>query len=96
MLNGAGMLHGGCVAYLIDKYVYIYPGLKTNTDLNFKLHSQYSCCSTPLVVLGLIRSVNGVGVTQSMNVHFHAPAPKYVPICHFPPLPRPFCLLVYL
>ena len=21
MLNGAGMLHGGCVAYLIDKYV---------------------------------------------------------------------------
>ncbi|KAF9522328.1 HotDog domain-containing protein [Crepidotus variabilis] len=53
MLNGAGMLHGGCVAYLID-----------------------NCCSTPLVVLGLIQSVNGVGVTQSMNVHFHAPAPK--------------------
>ena len=23
MLNGAGMLHGGCVAYLIDKYVLI-------------------------------------------------------------------------
>ncbi|KAG6840273.1 hypothetical protein C0991_007796 [Blastosporella zonata] len=22
MLNGAGMLHGGCVAYLIDKYVF--------------------------------------------------------------------------
>ncbi|KIM38875.1 hypothetical protein M413DRAFT_419854 [Hebeloma cylindrosporum] len=52
MLNGAGMLHGGCVAYLID-----------------------NCCSTPLVVLGLIQSVNGVGVTQSMNVLFHSPAP---------------------
>ncbi|PPR07641.1 hypothetical protein CVT24_006549 [Panaeolus cyanescens] len=52
MLNGAGMLHGGCVAYLID-----------------------NCCSTPLVVLGLIQSVNGVGVTQSMNVMFHSPAP---------------------
>ncbi|KAF9036345.1 HotDog domain-containing protein [Panaeolus papilionaceus] len=52
MLNGAGMLHGGCVAYLID-----------------------NLCSTPLVVLGLIQSVNGVGVTQSMNVLFHSPAP---------------------
>ncbi|KAJ7594095.1 HotDog domain-containing protein [Mycena floridula] len=51
MLNGAGMLHGGCVAYLID-----------------------NCCSTPLVVLGLVQNVNGVGVTQSMNVLFHSPA----------------------
>ncbi|KDR74657.1 hypothetical protein GALMADRAFT_70501 [Galerina marginata CBS 339.88] len=50
MLNGAGMLHGGCVAYLID--------------------------NTPLVVLGLIQNVNGVGVTQSMNVLFHSPAPQ--------------------
>ncbi|RDB28356.1 hypothetical protein Hypma_001508 [Hypsizygus marmoreus] len=52
MLNGAGMLHGGCVAYLID-----------------------NCCSTPLVVLGLLKNVNGVGVTQAMNVLFHSPAP---------------------
>ncbi|KAF9078671.1 HotDog domain-containing protein [Rhodocollybia butyracea] len=49
MLNGAGMLHGGCVAYLID--------------------------NTPLVVLGLVNNVNGVGVTQAMNVLFHSPAP---------------------
>ncbi|KAF8627131.1 hypothetical protein AX17_006350 [Amanita inopinata Kibby_2008] len=52
MLNGAGMLHGGCVAYLID-----------------------NCCSTPLVVLGIINNANGVGVTQAMNVMFHSPAP---------------------
>ncbi|PFH53490.1 hypothetical protein AMATHDRAFT_137381 [Amanita thiersii Skay4041] len=52
MLNGAGMLHGGCVAYLID-----------------------NCCSTPLVVLGLVQNINGVGVTQTMNVFFHSPAP---------------------
>lgn len=52
MLNGAGMLHGGCVAYLVD-----------------------NCCSTPLVTLGLVRNVNGVGVTQSVNILFHAPAP---------------------
>ncbi|KAJ7131816.1 HotDog domain-containing protein [Mycena crocata] len=52
MLNGAGMLHGGCVTYLID-----------------------NCASTPLVVLGLFQNMNGVGVTQSMNVLFHAPAP---------------------
>ncbi|KAJ8082313.1 hypothetical protein PM082_008166 [Marasmius tenuissimus] len=51
MLNGAGMLHGGCITYLID-----------------------NCCSTPLVVLGLVQNTNGVGVTQSMNVQFHAPA----------------------
>ncbi|KAJ7473478.1 HotDog domain-containing protein [Mycena latifolia] len=52
MLNGAGMLHGGCVTYLID-----------------------NCCSTPLVVLGVFQNTNGVGVTQAMNVLFHAPAP---------------------
>lgn len=51
MLNGAGMLHGGCITYLID-----------------------NCCSTPLVVLGLVQGVNGVGVTQGMNVLFHSPA----------------------
>ncbi|KAJ7156310.1 HotDog domain-containing protein [Mycena filopes] len=50
MLNGAGMLHGGCVTYLID-----------------------NCASTPLVVLGLLNGTNGVGVTQGMNVLFHAP-----------------------
>ncbi|PBK76101.1 uncharacterized protein ARMOST_13446 [Armillaria ostoyae] len=48
MLNGAGMLHGGCITYLID--------------------------NTPLVVLGLVQGVNGVGVTQGMNVLFHSPA----------------------
>ncbi|KAF7360753.1 4HBT domain-containing protein [Mycena venus] len=52
MLNGAGMLHGGCVTYLID-----------------------ICCSTPLIVLGLFLSTNGIGVTQAMNVLFHAPSP---------------------
>ncbi|TFK21009.1 hypothetical protein FA15DRAFT_99222 [Coprinopsis marcescibilis] len=52
MLNGAGMLHGGCLAYIVD-----------------------NCCSTPLVVLGLVQKINGVGVTQSMNVLFHSPAP---------------------
>ncbi|KAG2134115.1 HotDog domain-containing protein [Suillus clintonianus] len=49
MLNGAGMLHGGCLAFLID--------------------------NTPLVALGLIQNINGVGVTQSMNIMFHSPAP---------------------
>ncbi|KAG1763783.1 HotDog domain-containing protein [Suillus occidentalis] len=49
MLNGAGMLHGGCLAFLID--------------------------NTPLVALGLIKNINGVGVTQSMNIMFHSPAP---------------------
>ncbi|KAG1861144.1 HotDog domain-containing protein [Suillus subalutaceus] len=49
MLNGAGMLHGGCMAFLID--------------------------NTPLVALGLIKNINGVGVTQSMNIMFHSPAP---------------------
>ncbi|KAJ7301204.1 HotDog domain-containing protein [Mycena albidolilacea] len=52
MLNGAGMLHGGCVTYLID-----------------------NCASTPLVLLGVLSGTNGVGVTQGMNVLFHAPAP---------------------
>ncbi|KAI0057111.1 hypothetical protein BV25DRAFT_1812855 [Artomyces pyxidatus] len=52
MLNGAGMMHGGCLAYLID-----------------------NCASTPLVVLGLMQSVNGVGVTQGLQITYHSPAP---------------------
>jgi len=51
MSNGNGMLHGGCMTYIID-----------------------NCCSTPLVILGLVLKRNGVGVTQSMNVLFHSPA----------------------
>ncbi|KAG1852322.1 hypothetical protein C8R48DRAFT_611794, partial [Suillus tomentosus] len=47
MLNGAGMLHGGCLAFLID--------------------------NTPLVALGLLQNMTGVGVTQSMNIIFHSP-----------------------
>ena len=34
-----------------------------------------SCASTPLLVLGLMENVNGVGVTQGLNVTYHAPAP---------------------
>ncbi|KAJ7916633.1 hypothetical protein B0H13DRAFT_2448181 [Mycena leptocephala] len=34
-----------------------------------------ACASTPLVVLGVLTNTNGVGVTQGMNVLFHAPAP---------------------
>ncbi|CAK5282505.1 unnamed protein product [Mycena citricolor] len=60
MLNGAGMLHGGCLTYLID-----------------------NCASTPLIVLGLLSGMNGVGVTQSMNVLFHAPAPLCASIYNF-------------
>ncbi|KAI0036992.1 HotDog domain-containing protein [Vararia minispora EC-137] len=52
MLNGAGMMHGGCIAYLID-----------------------NCASTPLVVLGIVKDMNGVGVTQNMQVTYHSPAP---------------------
>ncbi|KAI0800037.1 HotDog domain-containing protein [Fomes fomentarius] len=33
-----------------------------------------NCASFPLVALGILRNTNGVGVTQSMNVLFHAPA----------------------
>ncbi|KAH8112374.1 hypothetical protein DFH11DRAFT_1785422 [Phellopilus nigrolimitatus] len=57
MVNGNGMMHGGCIAYLIDK-LRVPP-----------------CGSTPLVVLGLLRGRNGVGVTQALNILYHAPAP---------------------
>ncbi|KAI0267333.1 Thioesterase/thiol ester dehydrase-isomerase [Gloeopeniophorella convolvens] len=51
MVNGAGAVHGGCVAYLID-----------------------NCASLPLVVLGILQDINGVGVTQNLQVSYHAPA----------------------
>ena len=31
------------------------------------------CCSTPLVVLGHVLGKNGLGVTQNMNINYHAP-----------------------
>ncbi|EIM87504.1 Thioesterase/thiol ester dehydrase-isomerase [Stereum hirsutum FP-91666 SS1] len=49
MVNGAGMLHGGCIAYLAD--------------------------NTPLLVLGFLQDVNGVGVTQGLSISYHSPAP---------------------
>ncbi|KAL1939533.1 hypothetical protein VTO73DRAFT_9844 [Trametes versicolor] len=33
-----------------------------------------NCASFPLVALGLMLEINGVGVSQAMNVFFHAPA----------------------
>ncbi|KAI0633959.1 hypothetical protein C8Q77DRAFT_1217320 [Trametes polyzona] len=33
-----------------------------------------NCASFPLVALGLMQGLNGVGVSQAMNVFFHAPA----------------------
>ncbi|OSD00590.1 hypothetical protein PYCCODRAFT_1446161 [Trametes coccinea BRFM310] len=33
-----------------------------------------NCASIPLVTLGLMRGINGVGVSQAMSVFFHAPA----------------------
>jgi acyl-coenzyme A thioesterase 13 len=32
-----------------------------------------SCCSTPLVALGHIQGKNGLGVTQNLNINYHAP-----------------------
>jgi len=51
MLNGAGVVHGGVMCFIID-----------------------NCASLPLVALGVVRKTNGVGVSQSLNVLFHAPA----------------------
>ncbi|CDO76113.1 hypothetical protein BN946_scf184876.g6 [Trametes cinnabarina] len=47
-----------------------------------------SCGSAPLVVLGLMRGVNGVGVSQALSIFFHAPASmRVIPLClPIPPL----------
>lgn len=37
-----------------------------------------SCCSTPLVVLGSVQGKNGLGVTQNMNINYHAPVSLWV------------------
>ncbi|EMD37180.1 hypothetical protein CERSUDRAFT_115092 [Gelatoporia subvermispora B] len=51
MLNSAGVMHGGCVGYLVDL-----------------------CAAVPLVALGVAKKSNGAGVTQALNILFHAPA----------------------
>ena len=33
-----------------------------------------SCAAFPLVALGVMQKTNGVGVTQALNILFHAPA----------------------
>ena len=38
-----------------------------------------SCCSTPLVALGHVQGKDGVGVTQNMNITYHAPVSMWVP-----------------
>lgn len=45
-------------------------------DLDLRFNS---CCSTPLVVLGYVQGKNGLGVTQNMNINYHAP----VSLCVF-------------
>lgn len=56
----------------------------------------HSCCSTPLVVLGLLQGVNGVGVTQGMNILFHSPASLYVLVSLSGPLGRLSCMELIL
>ena len=88
MLNGAGTVHGGCLCYLIDKCVLVHPYPYMSKCAHFR--APLSCASFPLVALGILRNVNGVGVTQSMNIFFHAPASLYVfdRRCAFPVLRR--------
>ena len=44
--------------------------LDNDRDLDLRFHS---CCSTPLVVLGHVQGKNGLGVTQNININYHAP-----------------------
>ena len=44
--------------------------LGDDRELDLRLKS---CCSTPLVALGHVQGKNGLGVTQNMNVSYHAP-----------------------
>ncbi len=71
MLNGAGMMHGGCICYIIDKSVAAF-----GRDVILILHAILdSCASFPLVALGIMQGINGVGVSQALNVFFHSPVP---------------------
>ena len=76
MLNGAGLVHGGCLCYLIDKCVASVPCGDIVLDPNAPGRARVatSCAAFPLVALGIMQKTNGVGVTQALNVFFHAPA----------------------
>ena len=69
MLNGAGVMHGGCMCYIVDKYA---PVVWLCSPWSLCSHS---CASFQLVALGLMQGVNGVGVSQALNIFFHSPAP---------------------
>lgn len=61
------------MGYIIDKYA--WPVLRGRS-----LSDAFpSCASFPLTALGIATGLNGVGVSQTLTIYWHAPAPKYVP-----------------
>ena len=66
MLNPGGSLHGACAAYLIDRCVVVL-----NAGCTLALTKENVCSCSTLVFVASGRSG---GVTQSLDLLFHAPA----------------------
>ncbi|KAJ7652540.1 hypothetical protein B0H17DRAFT_1147367 [Mycena rosella] len=62
-------MHGGCAAYIMDACVLPPPSVP---------HTWLTVISPSVavgVLLGLAKGFDGTGISQSMNVHWHHPAP---------------------
>ncbi|KAF5390700.1 hypothetical protein D9757_002575 [Collybiopsis confluens] len=69
MCNASGNVHGGCSAFLIGMQTDIKSMLNCKTD-----HFLDVCSSVCIMALKVSQGGNGIDVSQSLNIVYHAPA----------------------
>ena len=75
MANIAGNIHGGCSAFLIDVYVFLFSICMLLGRLKKKKKHPISSSSLALVALRLYQTGLSRGsVSQALNVVYHSPA----------------------
>lgn len=75
-LNPVGVLHGAATAYIIDMQVFLLSSYKILERAN-EHRALNSCSSLPLMALSTSDFWSGLGgLSQSMQILYHAPAPE--------------------
>lgn len=77
MCNVYGVLHGGCAAFLVDMSVHLCPLLSC---MYVEYHS-IRCSSTAIFQCGIRLGFDASGMSQTMSIIYHQPAPMYVDTC---------------
>jgi acyl-coenzyme A thioesterase 13 len=74
MCDGTGMLHQGCMAFLMDEYE--TPLCHCKNMSKFNMNSRLRGSAIALLVMNMHEGgENRIGVSQTMNILYHAAAP---------------------